>query len=229
MEEDYLERLVMENTSITPHWRKNLYVEMSHGVKVSNLAAAVARELGEDCAFCEDISVAGLLHDIGKLWVTRYLEDAQTETTLSIERMKIVRMHPTHSREVLETGGYSKQILDAVYFHHENMDGSGYPENLSGEQIPWMARILRICDVFCALTSDRNYRRAFDMKSAVEIMIDEAENYDMQIFLAFQRVLHSEESQNLDMLSTVLTPLQKKHLRFFVTEGAKNVYMLQHL
>jgi HD-GYP domain-containing protein (c-di-GMP phosphodiesterase class II) len=82
-----------------------------------------------------------------------------------------------------------------------------------------MARILRICDVFCALTTDRSYRRAFDLRSAMEIMIDEAEDYDMQAFLAFQRVLHSDEFREMDMLTTVLTPLQKKHLPLFVREA----------
>lgn len=214
-----MEQLVMGSTGISSQLREFLYIEMSHGVKVSNLALAVAGELGEDEAFCRDITVAGLLHDIGKLWVTRYLEDTGEEATLAVERMKYVRMHPTHSRQVLEREGYPEQIAEAVYFHHENVDGSGYPDNLQGEEIPRMARILRICDVFCALTSDRSYRRAFDVQSAVEIMIDEAEDYDMQIFLAFQRVLHSDAFQRTDGLCTVLTPLQKEHLKLFIREA----------
>jgi putative nucleotidyltransferase with HDIG domain len=219
MEEDYLERLVMESDKLTSHQRNTLYIEMSHGVKVSNLAKSVAKELEASEEFCQEIEIAGLLHDIGKLWVSKYLEENNRENTLSVEKMKYVRMHPNYSKKVLLGEGYSKRVCEAVYYHHENVDGSGYPRNLRGEDIPHMARILRICDVFCALTSDRSYRRAFDVQSAVEIMIDEAEDYDMAAFLAFQRVLHSDEFQEPDGLRTVLTPEQKKHLKLFVKEA----------
>jgi HD-GYP domain-containing protein (c-di-GMP phosphodiesterase class II) len=220
MEADYIEQLVLESEVLTSRQRNTLYVEMNHGVKVSNLARAVANEMGKDTEFCRDIEVAGILHDIGKLWVSKYLvEGTGRETTLSVEKMKYVRMHPNYSKMVLLGKGYPSRICEAVFYHHENVDGTGYPRNLRGDDIPEMARILRICDVFCALTTDRSYRRAFDLKSAMEIMIDEAEDYDMQAFLAFQRVLHSDEFREMDMLATVLTPLQKQHLPLFVREA----------
>jgi HD-GYP domain-containing protein (c-di-GMP phosphodiesterase class II) len=220
MEEDYLEQLVLGSEILTSRQRNTLYVEMNHGVKVSNLAKAVAGEMGKDPEFHREIEIAGVLHDIGKLWVSKYLVDGiDRETTLSVEKMKYVRMHPNYSKMVLLGKGYSSRICEAVFYHHENVDGSGYPRNLKGTDIPEMARILRICDVFCALTSDRSYRRAFDLKSAMEIMIDEAEDYDMQAFLAFQRVLHSDEFREMDMLTTVLTPEQKEHLPLFVEEA----------
>ena len=219
MEEDYLEQLVMESASLSSKMREYLYVEMSHGVKVSNLAQAVAKELGEDEMFCRQIAVAGLLHDIGKLWVTKHMNETDNEETLTIERMKIVRMHPTHSCDMLKAEGYPEGITQAVYYHHENVDGTGYPENLRGDKIPWMARILRICDVYCALTTDRSYRRAFDRSAAMEIMIDEAEDYDMRCFLAFQRVIHNEAGEKLRSLCTVISPLQKEHLPLFVKEA----------
>ena len=80
--------------------------------------------------------------------------------------------------------------METVLHHHENMDGSGYPDNLSGEDIPYGARIIRICDVFSALIADRPYRKAFEEDVAVELMIDEIKNFDIKIFLAFQRVVH---------------------------------------
>ena len=72
------------------------------------------------------------------------------------------------------------------------MDGSGYPENLSGEAIPLGARIIRVCDVYAALTSDRPYRKSFDRKTAVELMIEDIKDFDIKVFLAFQRMLHEE-------------------------------------
>ena len=73
------------------------------------------------------------------------------------------------------------------------MDGSGYPENLAGEGIPLGARIVRVCDVYAALTSDRPYRTAFDKKSAVELMIESVKDFDVKVFLAFQHYIHSRE------------------------------------
>ena len=216
--EDYLEWLIMCSDKISPRMRESIYIEMCHGVVVSNLACAVAQELGEDEKFCQDITVAGLLHDVGKLKLAKYL-NSDGKTTLAVERMKYVRMHPTHSYHALCRSGYSEEIARAVYCHHENYDGTGYPDSLREEQIPWMARILRVCDVFSALTSDRSYRRAFDRQTAMEIMIDEVVNYDMQVFLAFQRLFHSEKFASLDGLRTEVTPLQKEHLGLFITEG----------
>ena len=82
-------------------------------------------------------------------------------------------------------------------YHHENYDGTGYPGNLYGENIPIGARILRVSDVFSALISDREYRSAFDVETAVEMMIDEVENFDMKIFLAFQRVVHEVDIEKI--------------------------------
>ena len=88
---------------------------------------------------------------------------------------------------------HSKEILTSIYHHHENFDGSGYPDNLSGKVIPYGARILRICDVFAALVTERPYRSSFEIDAAIELMIDEVKNFDMEIFLAFLRLVHSKE------------------------------------
>lgn len=165
---------------------------VDHGILVSNLAKLIARELHFDDNFCHEIAIAGLLHDVGKLRLSKYLYGRRKDT-LHIEEMKYVRMHSTFSYEILKAEGYNDFILQSVYHHHENYDGSGYPDNLVGTAIPIGARILRTCDVFAALVSDRPYRDAFDVDTAVELMIDEVKNFDMSIFLAFQRVVHSRE------------------------------------
>jgi HD-GYP domain-containing protein (c-di-GMP phosphodiesterase class II) len=107
--------------------------------------------------------------------------------------MRYVRTHPTWGYAALTEMGFDKDVCEAVLYHHENYDGTGYPSNLSGEDIPLMARILRVSDVFSALISDRSYREAFDIDSAVELMIDEVRHFDMRVFLAFQRVIQSNE------------------------------------
>lgn len=167
----------------------DLSAELNHGMTVSNLAYAVAKELGLPEQQCYDLAIAGMLHDIGKLKLTGYI-NGQESDPLVIEELKYVRMHSTLGYEELKGQGYSDFILESILYHHENYDGSGYPSNKSGTEIPIGARILRVCDVFAALSSDRPYRKAFEMNAVMELMIEEVKNFDMQVFLAFQRVVH---------------------------------------
>ena len=170
----------------------DLSEELNHGIAVSNLAYAVAAELGQDEEFCYQMAIAGMLHDIGKLKRTGYI-NGQENDPLLIEELKYVRMHSSLGYEELKDQGYSELVLQSVLYHHENYDGSGYPSNLRGDSIPLGARILRVCDVYAALSSDRPYRRAFDVSTVIELMIDEIKNFDMEVFLAFQRVVHNNK------------------------------------
>ena len=111
-----------------------------------------------------------------------------------IDELKYVRMHSTLGYDELKGQGYSDFVLESILYHHENYDGSGYPSNLAGEEIPIGARILRVCDVFCALSQDRSYRKAFDRRTVMELMIDEIKNFDLEVFLAFQRVVHTRKT-----------------------------------
>ena len=143
--------------------------------------------MGQPQDICGKLEIAGVVHDIGKLRLTKYL---YAEDGLMVEQVKYVRQHTAQSLEILQNTEIEEEIAQAVFHHHENYDGSGYPDNLRGGDIPLMARILRVCDVFIALITNRSYRKAFDAKTAMEIMIDEVKDYDMQVFLAFQRVIH---------------------------------------
>lgn len=170
----------------------DLSEELNHGIAVSNLAYAVAAELGQDEEFCYQMAIAGMLHDIGKLKLTDYI-NGQENDPLLIEELKYVRMHSSLGYEELKDQGYSELVLQSVLYHHENYDGSGYPSNLRGDSIPLGARILRVCDVYAALSSDRPYRKAFDVSTVIELMINEIKNFDMEVFLAFQRVVHNNK------------------------------------
>ncbi len=172
--------------------QKDLIDIIRHGILVSRVAAFVGKEMGSPEGLIKDLVTASLLHDIGKLRLSKYLY-GRIKGALDIEQIKYMRRHAKYSYEIVKEAGYSEDIQKMVYYHHENYDGSGYPGNLSGEDIPWGARILRLCDVFCALVSNRPYRVAFDVETAIEMMIDEVENFDMQAFLMFQRVVNSEE------------------------------------
>lgn len=209
---EYMRR-IMAMDQILIQLRETVCMEMLHGVEVSNMAVLLAKELGESEEFCRRIEVAGVLHDIGKLRLTKYL---YAEDGLVIEQMKYVRQHTVHSRDMMLAAGYDSELSQIIYHHHENFDGSGYPDNLRGNTIPWMSRILRVCDVFIALTTDRSYREAFDPESALEIMIDEVGDYDMQVFLAFQRVIHREGFETiLEKVKEICSDRQLDALQLF--------------
>ena len=175
--------------------RYSLSEQLTHGMQVSNLAHEIARELELPEEECHELAVAGVLHDIGKV---NLMHEAELQShPLVVEEMKYVRMHPQKGYQILKQRGYSDSICESVLYHHENYDGSGYPYNLEGLNIPVGARILRVCDVFCALISDRPYRSAFPPESAVELMIDEIKNYDMKVFLAFMRVIHDNPDREI--------------------------------
>ncbi len=158
-----------------------------HGIYVSNMAYEIGKEMRLSKDVLHELAIAGMLHDIGKL---KLAENNQEKHNLVIEQLRYVRMHSQLSYEILRDKGYSQFVLKSILHHHENYDGSGYPDNIAGEDIPLGARILRICDVFIALTSDRAYRKAFDVNTAVSLMIDEVKNFDMKIFLAFLNVVN---------------------------------------
>lgn len=166
---------------------------LNHGIMVSNLTYLIAKEMKLDEDMCYEMAVAGLVHDIGKLKLSPYLY-GRNEGSLAVEEMKYMRMHSKISYDIIQHYDFTYLTLETVLHHHECYDGSGYPDNLKGEDIPIGARVLKVADTFAALISDRPYRKAFSHEAAMEIMIDEVKNFDMEVFIAFQRVIHEEKT-----------------------------------
>ena len=169
---------------------------IKHGVLVANLTYALAKEYGMSEAEAYELEVAAMVHDIGKLKLSEYLY-GRTNESLPEEEKKYMSMHSKISYDVLKKYDYSDNIMEVVLSHHECYDGSGYPNGLVGEDIPIGARILKVTDEFAALISDRPYRKAFDIDTAVSIMIDEVKNLDMKAFILFQRLIHEESTLEL--------------------------------
>ncbi|MSS63429.1 HD-GYP domain-containing protein [Velocimicrobium porci] len=199
MGEEYKNSLLLDEEDMQDVMKEDLSDAIKHGLLVSKLASSIACVLGESEEFIESVALAGMVHDIGKLKLSKYLYGRKKDV-LVVEEMKYVRLHSTYSYEIVKREGFSEEIQQMVYHHHENYDGSGYPDNLKGTAIPWGARILRTCDVFAALVSKRPYRDAFDVDTALELMIDEVKNFDMRVFLAFQRVVNDCNAEELRTL-----------------------------
>lgn len=166
---------------------------ISHGILVANLSYELALRLGLSKEEAYRIKCAGMVHDIGKLKLTEYLY-GRNSRALSITEIKYMRTHSKIGYDCIEKMGFPEDIALMVLRHHECMDGSGYPDNLKGDEIPYGARIIRVVDAFAALISDRPYRKAFDYETAMLIMIDEINTFDMWVFLQFQRFIHEPEA-----------------------------------
>ena len=181
----------MEDTrlSLKQIMKKDMEDELLHGVKVCNLAFYFGKRLGLSHARAIELATAGLLHDMGKLQMSRHLYGRDKES-LEVEEIVRTRSHARITYDILMRYDYSDFVLETILYHHENYDGTGYPRNLVATDIPEGARMLRVVDAFITLTSDKAYRKAFDKQTAVELMIEEVKNFDMKYFLAFLKMIH---------------------------------------
>jgi putative nucleotidyltransferase with HDIG domain len=125
---------------------------------------ALAAGLGETEA--EEIHLAGLLHDLGKVGTPDAI--LRKDSTLDDDEWKYIRQHPEKGAEVLSHLAAYQNVADIVRYHHERLDGSGYPHGLTGESIPDASKMLAVADTYHAMTSDRPYRRALSSFEALK-------------------------------------------------------------
>lgn len=164
------------------------HVTHGHVLRVQRYCLALARHLGiTDAAELNALEAAAVLHDVGKIGVPeRILNKPGRLTAHEFEEMK---KHVTIGAQILSTIDFPYPILPVVRHHHENWDGTGYPDGLAGEAIPIGARILMVADCFDALTSDRPYRRRLSIREAFEILKSRRGTmYDLRIVDAFVRL-----------------------------------------
>jgi HD-GYP domain-containing protein (c-di-GMP phosphodiesterase class II) len=159
-----------------------------HNQRVAGLAVEIGRELGMSDADLEVLERAGLLHDVGKLGIPGAI--LQKHDPLDDSEWRLMKTHPELGLTILEWAGHLERELLAVLYHHERMDGSGYPKGLVADAIPIEARIVAVADTYDVLTSDRPYRRARDPKEARRVLQQEAGGHlDPAIVRALLEVL----------------------------------------
>ena len=139
-----------------------------HSERVASYAKIVAVQLQLDPQQIESIYLTGLLHDIGKIGIGDDTLNHPGE--LTEEQFKTIQRHPEDGWAILQSIKQLKSVLPGVLFHHERFDGLGYPDGLSGEQIPLVARILGVVDAYDAMTSNRPYRKGMSHDRAAEIL-----------------------------------------------------------
>jgi putative nucleotidyltransferase with HDIG domain len=127
-----------------------------HSTNVAKYAVAIARDLGMNPSQLEEIHIAAILHDMGKIGISELI--ISKPGRLSPEEFGVMKDHPAHGIRILQPIGFTKDIIDAIYQHHERFDGKGYPLGLAGEAITFSARILNVADTIDAMVSERPYR-----------------------------------------------------------------------
>ncbi|MBC7331508.1 MAG: HD-GYP domain-containing protein [Synergistetes bacterium] len=139
-----------------------------HSKNVALISLLLANRLGLSEREKELIREAALFHDIGKIGIPN--EILNKKGKLTPEEFEAIKKHPLIGYTILSDINGVEEIAEIVKYHHERLDGSGYPEGLKGEEIPFGARLIAVADVFDALISDRPYRSAFSPEEAIEIM-----------------------------------------------------------
>lgn len=137
-----------------------------HSRSVNLIALGIAREMGLSGEDLQNVDVAAILHDIGKVLIDYHI--INKPGALTQEEYKIIQYHPVASYEIIEDLSAFARVKRAVLHHHERFDGKGYPDGLSGEEIPLEARIISVADTYDAMTSSRSYRTAMSHEEAVE-------------------------------------------------------------
>lgn len=129
-----------------------------HSQRVSDLSLEVCRILGLNCNDTEKIHIAAHLHDIGKVGVPDHVLNKDGKLTL--EEWECMKKHPQIGAEILSKSHHLNELKDMVLYHHERVDGKGYPKGLVRNEIPFGAKIIAVCDSIDAMLSDRSYRKA---------------------------------------------------------------------
>ena len=144
----------------------------AHNLRVARLCVHMGRQLSMSAHELRVLAHAGLMHDIGKLGIPQ--DVLGKGSPLDDAEWTLMRTHPELGLTLLDRAGRSSREVLAVLYHHERLDGSGYPYGLIGDAIPIEARIVAVADTFDALTSDRPYRRACSEAEARRVLMDEA-------------------------------------------------------
>ncbi|HET6822141.1 MAG TPA: HD-GYP domain-containing protein [Anaerolineales bacterium] len=177
-------------------WAKTLEFHdretLGHSQRVTDLCQRLAEHLGiTDPQELEYIRWGAILHDIGKLAIPYRILHKEGE--LSKEEWGIIKRHPDFALDLLGNINYLKPALTIPGSHHENWDGTGYPQGLKGEQIPLYARIFTVVDNWDALTTDRPYREAWSREQTLHYLRSQSgKKFDPKIVDVFLKMMTSD-------------------------------------
>lgn len=149
---------------------KDVYTE-GHAKRVSDMSLKLAKVMDIPADRFQTIETAAILHDIGKIGTPS--EILNKKSSLTEYEYEIIKKHPLDAKKILEKIEGFEKVTELTYMHHENYDGSGYPQGLSGDEIPIEAQIIQAADAFDAMTSKRAYRDAMSIEKVISIFREE--------------------------------------------------------
>ena len=136
-----------------------------HSERVAYYSMVIAKFMGMTEEEVERVYLSGIIHDVGKIGIEDKI--LRKPAALTDEEYEIMKQHPRKGEHILEAVPMLKQMAGAGLMHHENVDGSGYPDGLKGDQIPLLGRIVSVADAFDAMTTDRPYSKAMSFEAAL--------------------------------------------------------------
>ncbi|HHT9105101.1 MAG TPA: HD domain-containing phosphohydrolase [Candidatus Wujingus californicus] len=168
-----------------------------HVIRIRFYAIELAKEMGLDEEFIKDLGDSSILHDVGKIHIPDTILFKKPER-LSREEMEEMKKHSLYGNTVFKEGHFFLMAREIAHWHHENWDGSGYPDKLKGNEIPISARIVRLADVYDALVMKRPYKDAWtEQKAYDEILKYSGIYFDPQIVKAFQSLFRKGIFQDI--------------------------------
>jgi len=178
----------------------------------SDRVAYYSRKVGEGFGLSTDeldlLSTAGIFHDIGKIGTADDILKKSNELTAS--EYDVIKQHPLKGAHILSALSMFQNVVPLVRYHHEWIDGSGYPEGLKGDEIPFLARILTVADAFDAMTSNRRYRSKLDVEHAKEQLLNGAGiQFDAEVIDVFIRVIIDHADEVMKEIETTHINLKK--------------------
>ena len=183
----------------------------NHIQRTQLLATRLAAALAVDEKTYEAVQFASVLHDVGKISIPSYI--LHKPTRLTEREFQKMSTHPAVGAQILSSIDFPVPVIEIVRHHHENWDGTGYPDGLRGEEIPLGSRILSVADSYEALTAHRVYRRSLDRETAISIMKREAHRFDPHVLNKFFEVVDKldEELQKLEVPELAAPPPAAQH------------------
>ena len=188
MVDDLVEYIQNENYINLNLYEVKLYDDYTyiHSVDTSIMSIFLGVNMNLSKSRLRDLAIASLLHDIGKTQIPSGIINKPDK--LTEEEFEKIKMHPVYGKDILLNSPLmTEEIIGGVIGHHEKYNGTGYPYGLKGDEISEFAKIISICDVFTAITSDRCYRKKFDPREAYELILAETyTSFDPEIIKLFR-------------------------------------------
>ena len=168
----------------------------NHVLRISYYSTALAKELGLEDSFIKALGVASILYDVGKIHIPDCI--LRKQGSLTDEERKEMKTHSLYGSNIFGDSEFFCLAREIARWHHENWDGTGYPDGLKGEVIPISARIARLADSYDALVMKRPYKSAWhDLAAYDEIVKHSGTEYDPKVVEAFKRLFEKGEIQEI--------------------------------